>query len=119
MRIDQLYYLVILSESSSIIEASEKLHLSHQVLGNFLKKTEEEFNVKIFKRSKKGIEITKNGQEIIEFAKETLEKYNKVCKKENNILKREIILYTTLIYTISVLPYIINYFPQMQIALYN
>jgi len=118
MRIDQLKYLIVLAESSSIIEASEKLHLSHQVLGAFLKKTEEEFGMEIFKRSKKGIEVTKEGQEVIGFAYETLQKYNKICGKE--IAHDEgIILYTTSPYSICIMPHVIKRFTNATMSVYS
>lgn len=118
MRIDQLKYLIVLAESSSIIEASEKLHLSHQVLGAFLKKAEEEFGMEIFKRSKKGIEVTKEGQKVIGFAYETLQKYNKICAKEKKS-EEKTILYTTSLYSICILPHIMRRFTNKAMSVYS
>jgi len=103
MRIDQLNYLVVLSECRSISEASEKLHISYQALGYFLKRAEDEFHTKIFTRSKNGLCITHEGKKVIDFAKKTFTAYQNICmpeKKRDNLIS----IYATLVYEISSIP---------------
>lgn len=106
MRIDQLRYLIVLAESQSIIEASEKLHISYQALGIFLKKAENEFNVKIFSRSKNGISVTEEGDRVINFARKTLKEYQDICDPLHR-RQDSLFIYAMLVYEISITPIIL------------
>lgn len=72
MRLDQLEYLIMLSQSDSINIASEKLHISHQSLNKSLKNLEQELDTTLFARTAKGISLTVTGKKTAETATEIL-----------------------------------------------
>lgn len=72
MRIEQLIYLIVLSQSESINVASEKLFISHQSLNKSLTSLENELGATLFNRTPKGISLTPSGQKAVEIAQEIL-----------------------------------------------
>lgn len=73
MRLEQLEYLLMLSQSESINIASAKLHISHQCLNKSLKSLESELETTLFERTPKGISLTTTGKRAVETAKDILE----------------------------------------------
>lgn len=73
MRLEQLEYLIALSQSDSINMASEKLHISHQCLNKSLKSLENELGTRLFDRTSKGIALTTTGKKAVETAQDMLE----------------------------------------------
>lgn len=72
MRLEQLEYLVVLSQSDSINMASDKLHISHQCLNKSLKSLEGELGTRLFERTSKGISLTTTGKRAVETAQDML-----------------------------------------------
>ena len=73
MRLEQLEYLLALSQSDSINMASDKLHISHQCLNKSLKSLESELGTKLFERTSKGITLTTVGKKAVETSQDILE----------------------------------------------
>ena len=76
MTLNQLRYVVALSEESSINDAAKKLFVSQPALTAALKTLEEEVGFDIFLRTKSGISLTVKGIEFLGYAKSVLEQYN-------------------------------------------
>lgn len=86
MTILQLKYVVAISTSSSMREASGKLFVSQPALSASIRDLEEELGIKIFERTNKGISLTEKGNEFLGFAKQAVNQYEIV---ENKYLSRE------------------------------
>ena len=76
MTLNQLRYVVALSEENSINDAAKKLFVSQPALTAALKTLEEEIGFDIFLRTKSGISLTVKGIEFLGYAKSVLEQYN-------------------------------------------
>lgn len=72
MRIDQLKYLIEISNSPSINIASEKLHISYQALSHSMKALEEELGITLLRRTNKGTSLTKEGYKLVALSKQFL-----------------------------------------------
>jgi len=68
----QLKYVVAISISSSMREASTKLFVSQPALSASIRDLEEELGIRIFERTNKGIKLTAAGNEFLVFAKQAV-----------------------------------------------
>ncbi|MGG1674346.1 LysR family transcriptional regulator [Neobacillus sp. NRS-1170] len=78
MRIEQLLYIVEIAKTGSITTASEHLHVSSPGISQAIKGLEEELGVKVFDRSRNGLQPTEAGKEIITLAQEILNKMGEI-----------------------------------------
>ncbi|MBP3341025.1 MAG: LysR family transcriptional regulator [Peptococcaceae bacterium] len=76
MKIEYLRYFLTLANASSISQAADELFLSQQQLTRIISALEEELDVTLFLRSKKGITLTADGKELLPFAQNLLTDYN-------------------------------------------
>lgn len=81
MTILQLKYVVAISTSSSMREASGKLFVSQPALSASMKDLEDELGIKIFERTNKGISLTEKGNEFLSYAKQAVSQYEVVEQK--------------------------------------
>lgn len=81
MTILQLKYVVAVSTSSSMREASGKLFVSQPALSQTIRDLEEELGIRIFERTNKGISLTEEGNEFLGFAKQAVSQYEIVENK--------------------------------------
>ena len=86
MTILQLKYVVAISTSVSMREASSKLYVSQPALSTTIRDLEEELGIRIFERTNKGIKLTEEGNEFLVFAKQAVNQYELL---ENKFLKSE------------------------------
>lgn len=84
MTILQLKYVVAISTSSSMREASGKLYVSQPALSATIRDLEEEIGIRIFERTNKGIKVTEEGNEFLGFAKQAVSQYELVENKYLN-----------------------------------
>jgi len=84
MTILQLKYVVVISTSVSMREASGKLFVSQPALSATIKDLEEELGIRIFDRTNKGIKLTEEGTEFLGFAKQAVSQYEIVEHKYLN-----------------------------------
>lgn len=89
MRIEQLSYIMEIQKTGSIPAAAELLSISQASLRHAVAKVEQEFNSKLFIRSKKGLEPTKEGERIIQKAQAVLNKWDEL-KEEVRIQQQEL-----------------------------
>lgn len=73
MTLQQLRYLIAISQSGSISSAAHKLYASQSSLSMAMKDLECEFGVKIFERSPRGITLTIDGRELLGYARQIVE----------------------------------------------
>ncbi|MCR5754193.1 MAG: LysR family transcriptional regulator [Acetatifactor sp.] len=84
MTILQLKYVVAISTSVSMREASGKLYVSQPALSATIRDLEEELGIRIFDRTNKGIKLTEEGNEFLGFAKQAVSQYELVEHKYLN-----------------------------------
>ncbi|WP_051317297.1 LysR family transcriptional regulator [Ectobacillus panaciterrae] len=89
MRIEQLLYIIEIEKTGSISTASELLRVSQSSIRQAIAKVEQEFNSKIFIRSKQGMEPTKEGERIILKMQEVLNKWEEL-KEEAHVQQQEV-----------------------------
>ncbi len=73
MTLQQLRYVVCVSETGNITTASEKLFISQPSLTNAIKNLEDEMNITIFNRTNKGVTLTPDGTTFLSYARQVLE----------------------------------------------
>ena len=73
MRTEVLQYIVEVDKEQSISQAARNLFISKSALSESISQLEQELNVAIFIRQKKGIATTETGQKIIAQAKSVLQ----------------------------------------------
>lgn len=75
MTLQQLKYVIGVSEIGSLNKASETLYVSQPSLTAAIKEIENEFSVKLFNRSSKGISLTNEGKEFVQHARQIYAQY--------------------------------------------
>ena len=75
MTLQQLKYVIGVSEIGSLNKAAEILYVSQPSLTTAIKDIENEFNVKLFNRSSKGISLTHGGTEFVQHARQIYAQY--------------------------------------------
>lgn len=73
MTLQQLRYMITVSEMGTISEAAKALFISQPSLTNAVRELEKEMNITIFARTNRGIWVTKEGQEFLGYARQVLE----------------------------------------------
>lgn len=81
MTIAQLRYVITITGSSSMNEASKKLFISQPSLSAAVKELEDELGIEIFIRSNRGIALTPAGEEFVGYARQVVEQYELVENK--------------------------------------
>lgn len=69
MRLAQLEYFIKIAECGSITKAAQELFLSQPSLTKSIGNLEHEYNIQLFSRTPKGIQLTPQGREFLEYAK--------------------------------------------------
>lgn len=73
MRIEQLEYLVAVTQHGSLRKASERLHISQPALSEAVGKLERELGVTLLDRRRSGSKISRQGRELLQNMVEVLE----------------------------------------------
>ena len=89
MTLQQLRYVVCVSETGNITTASEKLFISQPSLTNAIKNLEEEMNINIFNRNNKGVTLTPEGITFLSYARQVLEQADLLTNKYVNNKERK------------------------------
>lgn len=90
MTIQQLYYVIIISESGSLNKAAEKLYISQPSLTEAVREMEKELGITIFYRSGRGVSLTADGAEFLLYARQIYGQYETMMEKysQNNLKKK-------------------------------
>ena len=73
MTLKQLQYAVTVAETGNITEAAQKLFIAQPSLTSAIHELEKEYDITLFSRSNKGIEVTPDGDEFLGYARQVLE----------------------------------------------
>ncbi|MDO5018721.1 MAG: LysR family transcriptional regulator [Lagierella massiliensis] len=72
MTLQQLRYIIIVSEKGSINEAAKYLYISQPSLSNSIKELEEELKFPIFIRTNRGVTLSHKGMEFLGYARQVV-----------------------------------------------
>ncbi len=81
MTLQQLKYVVAIAEKGSISKAAESLFITQPSLTNQIHELENEYNIKIFNRTNKGVILTSDGEVFLGYARQILEQANLLDEK--------------------------------------
>ena len=73
MTLQQLRYLIAISEYGSINAAAQNLYVSQSNLSTAVKELERELGITIFTRSNRGVTLTNDGAELLGYARQVIE----------------------------------------------
>ena len=73
MTLQQLRYLIAISEHGSINAAAQSLYISQSNLSTAVKELERELGITIFTRSNRGVTLTNDGTELLGYARQVVE----------------------------------------------
>lgn len=89
MDIEYLRYVVETARIGSISKASNKLFISQSYLSRIIQEIEFKFNIIIFIRTNRGVELTEEGKEFVKYAKHMLNTYEKMNTIKNPIKSKD------------------------------
>lgn len=81
MTLQQLHYVITISEAGSINKASELLYIAQPSLTSSIKELEKEIGITIFNRSGRGVTLTNDGAEFLLYAKQLYSDYLSITEK--------------------------------------
>lgn len=76
MTLQQLRYLIAVSEYGSIHGAAQSLYVSQSNVSTAIKELENELGITIFNRSNRGVTLTNDGAELLGYARQVIEQAN-------------------------------------------
>lgn len=89
MTLQQLKYIIGVSEVGSFNKAAEQLYVSQPSLTAAIKEVENEFNISLFIRSSKGISLTNEGKEFVQYARQVYAQYDNLLDRFDSSRKRK------------------------------
>jgi len=91
MTLQQLKYILAISETGSMNKAAEQLYVSQPSLTSSVQELEKETGVKIFNRSGRGVTLTNDGAEFLQYARQVCGQFDILAEKyilKGNIKKK-------------------------------
>lgn len=88
MTLQQLKYVLVISETGSMNKAAEQLYVSQPSLTSSVQELEKEIGIKIFNRSGRGVSLTNDGAEFIQYARHVVGQFDVLSEKY--ILRRKV-----------------------------
>ena len=81
MTLQQLNYIITISESGSINRAAEKLYVSQPSLTSAIKELEKELGIVLFNRTGRGVTLTAEGMDFLPYARQVYGQYLNLMEK--------------------------------------
>ena len=81
MTLQQIHYVITISEQGSFNKASEILYISQPSLTESVRELEKELGISIFHRSGRGVTLTSDGMEFISYARELYRQYEVISER--------------------------------------
>ena len=123
MNIEQLQYIIEVSELGTIAKAADKLHVSHSAISQAIANLESELGITIFNRSRSGSKCTPEGKAVVKLSLEIMNKINELKKfgQEDTMLKGNLKIAASTIFFSTFLPELLysfrKEFPYVQIEI--
>ncbi|MBR2829028.1 MAG: LysR family transcriptional regulator, partial [Solobacterium sp.] len=80
MQLQQLEYFIAIADAGSLNKAAEKLYMTQPSLSKAIANLEAELNIRVFERSRNGVEMTEEGRKLYEYAKAIMERTDMIQK---------------------------------------
>ena len=68
MTLIQLKYIVVVADAGSVSRAAREMYVSQPSMTTLIHRLEQEYGIKVFTRTRKGMEITADGREFLDYA---------------------------------------------------
>ena len=81
MTIQQLNYVIAISEKGSLNKAAEVLFVTQPSLTSAVRELEKELGITLFNRGGKGVTLTNDGAEFIQYARQVVTQYERLLEK--------------------------------------
>ena len=81
MTLQQIQYLIAISEAGSISKAAEVLYISQPSLTSAVKEVENELGILIFNRTRRGVTLTNDGREFLMHARQLYSQYESLKER--------------------------------------
>ncbi len=81
MTLQQLKYMLAISETGSMNKAAELLYVSQPSLTSSVQELEKEIGIKIFNRSGRGVTLTNDGSEFVQYARQVVGQFDVLAEK--------------------------------------
>ena len=81
MTLQQLHYVITISEAGSLNKAAEQLYIAQPSLTSAIKELEKELGITIFNRSGRGVTLTQDGTEFLLYARQIYSQYEDLMDK--------------------------------------
>ena len=91
MTIQQLNYVITISEKGSLNKAAEVLYVTQPSLTSAVRELEKELGITLFNRGGKGVTLTNDGAEFIQYARQVVNQYDRLLEKygkDGNLRKK-------------------------------
>lgn len=91
MTLQQIRYVIAISENGSLNKASEVLYVAQPSLSESVKELERELGITIFHRSGRGVTLTSEGVDFLSYARELYHQYETILEKysDGSALKKK------------------------------
>ncbi|MBP5249751.1 MAG: LysR family transcriptional regulator [Lachnospiraceae bacterium] len=81
MTIQQLKYVIAISEAGSFNKAAETLYIAQPSLTGSIRELEKELGIIVFNRSGRGVSLTNDGLEFVQYARQVVQQYDQLLEK--------------------------------------
>lgn len=81
MTLQQLYYVIVISETGALSKAAEVLYISQPSLSSAVQELEKELGFSLFYRSGHGMSLTNDGLEFISYARQVYHQYETLLER--------------------------------------
>lgn len=81
MTIQQLKYVLTISEAGSLNKAAETLYIAQPSLTSSIQELERGLGITIFNRSGRGVSLTNDGLEFVQYARQVVQQYDRLLEK--------------------------------------
>lgn len=89
MTLQQLHYVITISETGSFNKAAEALYITQPSLTSAIQELEKEAGIRIFNRSGRGVTMTNDGTEFLLYARQVYQQYEVLQEKYGKRITRK------------------------------
>ena len=88
MTLQQLLYVLTVSDEKSMNKAAEKLFVSQPTLTSAIQSLEKELDIQIYNRTSHGVTVTQQGQEFLTYARQLYQQYELLKNRYEDVSLR-------------------------------
>ena len=88
MTLQQLLYILTVSDEGTMNKAAEKLYVSQPTLTSAIRSIEQELHIQIFNRTSHGVTLTNQGREFLTYARQLYQQYELLKNRYEDVSMR-------------------------------